>query len=61
MNVAPMKKLWSMAPMKYSLNEKGIMAPMQYTNMAYSTKEKGIVLWNFLFRSVKVHGNRYTV
>ena len=40
------------APMKYSPNGKGIMAPIKYTPMVYSPKLKDLVLWNIVFRSV---------
>ena len=31
-----MEKAWSIVPMEYNLNEKGIMVPMEYTLMVYS-------------------------
>ena len=35
-----------------------IMAPMEHTPMVYSFNEKGIVLWEILFRSGNGHGKR---
>ena len=44
LNIAPMKKAWFIDRMEYSLNEKGIVAPMEYTSMVYSLKVKDMVL-----------------
>ena len=44
LNLALMEKAWFLAPMKYSLNEKNIMEPKEYTPMLYSPKGKGMVL-----------------
>ena len=44
LNLAPLEKLRFITPMKYSSNEKGIMAPMECTPMAYSTNAKDMVL-----------------
>ena len=39
-----MEKAWFMAPMDYTLNGKGIMAPKDYTLILYSPIKKGMVL-----------------
>ena len=37
---APLEKVWSMALMEYSSNGKGIMAPMEFSPMVYSSNGK---------------------
>ena len=44
LNLAPVEKAWFLGPMKYSSNEKVIMAPMEYTLMVYNSNRKGMVL-----------------
>ena len=53
-----MEKASFLAPVEYSPNGKGIMAPVEYTPFVYSSSGKGTVLWKIHFRSGNGHGKR---
>ena len=44
LNLAPVEKAWFLGPMEYGSNGKGIIVPMEYTLMVYSSNEKDMVL-----------------
>ena len=44
LNIAPIEKAWFLPPMEYNPNRKGIMAPVEYSLMVCSPKEKAMVL-----------------
>ena len=58
LNLIPMEKAWFMAPMEYSPNGKGIMAPVEYTPMVCSPNGKVMFLWKIIFRRGNGHGKR---
>ena len=51
LNITPMEKVWFMVPKEYSPNRKGIMAPIEYTLMVYSSNGISMFLWKIVFRS----------
>ena len=54
-----MEEAWFMAPVEYSSNGKGIMAPVEYIPMVYRPNEKGMVSWKTVgFWSGGFHGIR---
>ena len=44
LNLAPMEKVWFLAPLEHSHNGKDIVVPMKYIFMVYSPKGKDMVL-----------------